>query len=88
MAAWDVPPERPELHREIDDRGALRSYCAPRWGDLGQKAFGYIPCGCELGAERRFDGLVVPSSVTGAWWFGTPRQTPFYRAEIRELAVR
>jgi hypothetical protein len=87
VAAWDVPPERPKLHLEIDDRGALRSYCASRWGDMGQKTFGYIPCGCEVRADRRFGELVVPSSVTGAWWFGTPRQTPFSRAEVRELAA-
>jgi hypothetical protein len=87
VASWDVPPERPELHLKIDERGALRSYCAPRWGDMGQKAFGYIPCGCEVAAERRFADLLVPSSITGAWWFGTPRQTPFFRAEIRELAA-
>jgi hypothetical protein len=87
VATWDVPPERPELRLQIDDRGALRSYWTLRWGNVGQKAFCYIPCGCAVAAERRFGELVVPSSVTGAWWFGTPRQTPFYRAEIRELAA-
>jgi hypothetical protein len=86
VATWDVPPERPELHLRIDDRGAPRSYWAPRWGDMGQKEFGYIPCGCEVEAERRFGDLVVPSSITGAWGFGTAHQTSFYRAEIRELA--
>ena len=30
--------------------------------------------------------LVAPSSITGAWWFGTARRTLFYRVEIRELA--
>ena len=89
VASWDVPPERPELHLEIDDRGMVRAYWAWRWGDTGTKAFGYMPCGCEVGAERRFGDLVVPSRITGAWWFGTPRQAPFYRAEVRELtAVR
>jgi hypothetical protein len=87
VATWDVPPERPELHLRIDNRGAPRSYWAPRWGDMGQKEFGYIPCGCEVEAERRFGNLIVPSSITGAWWFGAARQTPFYRAEIRELAT-
>jgi uncharacterized protein DUF6544 len=87
VASWDVPPERPELHLEIDDRGAVRAYWAARWGSTGQKAFGYIPCGCDVGAERRFGDLVVPSRITGAWWFGTPRQAPFYRAEIRGLAA-
>ena len=87
VASWDVPPERPELHLEIDDRGAVRAYWTSRWSDTGQKAFGYMPCGCHVGAERRFGDLVVPSRITGAWWFGTPRQAPFYRAEVRELAA-
>jgi Family of unknown function (DUF6544) len=87
VACWDVPPERPELHLRIDDRGALRSYWASRWGNVGQQQFGYIPCGCEVEAERRFGDLVVPSSITGAWWFGTPRQAPFFRAEIRTLTA-
>ena len=87
VATWDVRPERPELHMRIDDRGALRSYWAPRWRDMGQQQFGYVPCGCKVEAERRFGDWAVPSSVTGAWWFGTERETPFYRAEIRELAT-
>jgi hypothetical protein len=85
VATWDVPPERPELHLRLDDRGAPRSYWAPRWGKVGQKRFGYIPCGCDVGAERRFGDLVVPTSVTGAWWFNTPRHAPFFEAEIGEL---
>jgi hypothetical protein len=87
VATWDVPPERPELHLQIDDRGAVRSSYALRWGNVGQKGYGYIPCGCEVGAERRFGDLVVPSSVTVGWWFGTPRYAPFFRAGIRELAA-
>ena len=87
VATWDVPPEQPELHLQIDDRGAVRSYHLPRWGNVERKEFGYIPCGCEVKAERRFGDLVVPSSVTGAWWFRTPRHAPFFRADIRQLTV-
>ena len=87
VASWHVPPERPELHLHIDDRGAVRSYHALRWGDVGQKEYGYIPCGCEVAAERRFGDFVVPSSITGGWSFATPRYTPFFRAEIGELAA-
>lgn len=87
VATWDVPPERPELHLQIDDLGAVRSYHLPRWGKVGQRHFDYIPCGCDVTAERRFGDLVVPSSVVGAWWFGTPRGAPFFRAEIRGLTV-
>jgi hypothetical protein len=88
VASWDVPPERPELHLRIDGRGAVRSYHALRWGNSGQDEFGYIPCGCDVGAEGRFGDLVVPGSVAGGWWFGTPRCAPFFTAEIRDLAAR
>jgi hypothetical protein len=85
VAAWDVPPERPEVHLRIDGEGAVHSASALRWGNAGQKAFGYIPCGCDVRAERRFGDLVVPSAVTVGWWFGTPRHAPFFTAEIRSL---
>jgi hypothetical protein len=85
VAAWDVPPERPEVHLRIDDAGAMRSASALRWGNAGQDGFGYIPCGCEVRAERRFGDLVVPSAVTVGWWFGTPRHAPFFTAEVRDL---
>jgi hypothetical protein len=32
VASWDVPPERPELHLQIDDRGAVRGYPRPAVG--------------------------------------------------------
>jgi hypothetical protein len=60
---------------------------ALRWGNVGRKEFGYTPCGCEVAAERRFGDFVVPSSITGGWWFATPRYTPFFRAEIGQLAA-
>jgi hypothetical protein len=51
VATWDMAPERPELQLQIDDRGAVRSYHLPRWSNVGQKEFGYIPCGCEVAAR-------------------------------------
>jgi hypothetical protein len=86
VAAWDVPPERPALNVRIDERGAVRSIWALRWGNAGQKEHGYIPCGGEVLAERRFGPLVVPSRVRVGWWFGTPRYEPFFEAEVLELA--
>jgi hypothetical protein len=55
---------------------------ARRWGSLGRGRFGYLPCGAEIHAERRFGRLVIPSRVTVGWWFGTPGYRPFFRAEI------
>lgn len=86
VASLDIPPERPELRLRIDRDGALRSVSALRWGNAGQREFGYIPCGCEVRAERRFGDLVVPSSVEVGWWIGTPRYAPFFDAEVLALA--
>jgi hypothetical protein len=86
VASLDVPPERPELRLRIDRDGALRSVSALRWGNARQREFGYIPCGCEVRAERRFGDLVVPSSVEVGWWFGTPRYKPFFEADVLALA--
>jgi hypothetical protein len=80
VAAVDVPPECPEIHIRIDERGAVQSAWAERWTPSG-----YRPCGCEVHAERRWGDLVVPSRLTVGWGFGTPRYEPFFRAEIRAL---
>ena len=85
VASLDIPPERPELRLCIDRDGAVRSVSALRWGNTGQREFGYIPCGCEVHAERRFGALVVPSEVTVGWWFGTPEHAPFFRVRVEEL---
>jgi hypothetical protein len=86
VASLDIPPERPELRLRIERDGALRSVSALRWGNAGQREFGYIPCGCEVRAERRFGDVVVPSSVAVGWWFGTPRYAPFFEASVLALA--
>jgi hypothetical protein len=85
VAAWDVPPERPEVRLRIAPDGALRQVSALRWGNAGRRAFGYIPCGCEVHAERRFGDVVVPSEVTVGWWFGTPEYAPFFTARVDDV---
>jgi hypothetical protein len=86
VVALEIPPERPEVRIEIDGRGAVRSVRALRWGNAGQDAFGYIPFGGHVRAERTFGGLTVPSRLSVGWWFGTPRYEPFFEAEITGLA--
>jgi hypothetical protein len=82
VAGWDVPPERPEVRLRIDQRGAVRSAWAQRWrGDSG-----YVTCGCELQAERRWGDLVVPSRLSVGWDFGTPAYRPFFSAQVEDLA--
>ena len=82
VARFDLPPEHPEVHARIDERGALKAVHALRWGNPGRQPFDYVPCGCEVHAERRFGDLLIPSSVSVGWWFGTPRSEPFFTARI------
>jgi hypothetical protein len=82
VARFELAPERPEVHARIDARGALVSVWALRWGDAGEKAFRYIPCGCQVHAERSFGELTIPSRLTVGWWFDTPRYAPFFEAHV------
>jgi hypothetical protein len=82
VARFDLPPEQPEVRVRIDERGAIRTVSALRWGDAGETSFGYLPFGGEMHAERRFGDLVLPSSASVGWWFETPRYAPFFRAVI------
>jgi hypothetical protein len=77
-----VPPEKPEVHLRIDERGAVRSVCVQRWGNVGQADYGYIPFGGEVAAEGRFGDTVIPTALEVGWWYGTPRYNPFFRATI------
>jgi hypothetical protein len=82
MTRWDVPPERPEVRLRIDRLGAVQSAWALRWrGDSG-----YVACGCEVHAERRWGDLVVPSRLSVGWDFGTPAYRPFFSAQVEDLA--
>ena len=62
--------------------GAIRSVSGPRWGNPGGGEWGYVPFGAVAHEERSFGGLVIPSSFTAGWWFGTPRFAPFFRAAV------
>jgi hypothetical protein len=84
VAAFDVPPERLEVRLRIARDGQLVSVSAPRWRGAQE---GYVACGCEVLAQRRFGDLTVPSDVRVGWWFGTPRYRPFFEARVTALAV-
>jgi hypothetical protein len=70
VAAWDVGPERPELHITIRSDGAVRSWRAERWRD---SKTGYLPFGVDVYAERTFGALTIPSQLTAGWGHGTKR---------------
>jgi uncharacterized protein DUF6544 len=77
-----LAPERPSLHVTIDNDGAVQSVHLQRWGDAGEKAFGYMPFGGDILAEKRFGDLVLPARLRVGWWHGTERFSPFFDAEI------
>ena len=82
VASLAAPPEHPEITMHITETGAVRDVCIQRWGNVGQKDFGYIPFGGTVSAERRFGDVVLPSVLSVGWWFGTPRFKPFFDATI------
>ena len=82
VATWDVPPERPAVRLWVDEHGAVRRSVVERWDDGAHGRHGYIPCGADVHAERRFGAMVLPSRVTVGWWYGTPRFEPFFEAEL------
>jgi hypothetical protein len=83
VADWDVAPEHPEVHVRIDEHGAIRAVSALRWHGADH---GYVPCGAEVHAERRFGAWTIPSRLTVGWGFGTPAWAPFFRAEVTSLS--
>ena len=84
VAAWDVAPERPEVHLRIAPDGANRDGRVMRWKDATDR---YVACGGEVGAERSFGDLTIPSRVRVGWWFGTERYEPFFEAAITEARI-
>lgn len=81
VAAWDVGPERPEVHLRIGPEGAVREVWADRWGAAGRGRHDYVRCGCRVEAERAFGPLTLPSHVTVSWGQG-PDERPFFRATV------
>jgi hypothetical protein len=70
---------------DVTRSGAGRAVWALRWGNARRPAFRFIPCGCEVRAERRFADLVVPSEVTVGSWYGMPEYAPFFTARVEDL---
>src|SRR5215210_1965854 len=48
VARVSVAPERPDVRLHIDAAGAVRSVSVLRWGNAGQREFGYIPFGGDI----------------------------------------
>jgi hypothetical protein len=85
VARLDLPPEQPEVRVRIDEHGAIRTVSALRWGNVGEKAFRYIPFGGQVHAERPFGDLMLPTDLTVGWRFETPDYAPFFKAHIHRV---
>lgn len=91
LATIDAHGERSELDIEIDDQGAFRSCCLPRWGDMDTGEFSYHPFGGVAGMERTFDGATIPVQLRVGWLFGTPRfrdEGEFFRCTLETVEFR
>ena len=47
-----------------------------------------MPFGAEVGAERSFGGVTIPSRVTAGWGYGTAAWSPFFECEATALNER
>ena len=84
VARCDIPPERPEVHIRLDDRGAVRRVWLSRWqgGECG-----YVAFGADADTDRAFGPLTIATRVTAGWWYGTPRYEPFFKAQISAARI-
>jgi len=66
----------------IDGDGRVRAATLLRWGNSTEDGrFSWIPCGLDVDGERVFDGVTVPSSVRGSWWYGSEQAFEYFSAE-------
>ena len=57
----------------VDADGALREVTLNRWGDAEGKPWRLLPYGFRVEEERTFDGVTIPTRLTGGWLYGTER---------------
>ena len=55
--------------------GALREVALRRWGDVDGE-WRPLPYGFAVEAEGTFDGVTIPTWLTGGWFWGTDRFDP------------
>lgn len=92
-AEWNGPcvtlhrgAETATLTLKTDADGRLQDFRLLRWGNPGGRPYGYYPFGGTVHAERRFEGIVIPSRLTLGWHYGTPEWPvgEFFRATITD----
>lgn len=60
----------------VDGNGALQEVALDRWGDPDGGAARLHPYGFRVGAEGTFEGVTIPTRITGGWGYGTDAYDP------------
>ena len=73
----------------VDADGALREVGLDRWGDPDGEAPRLHPYGFRVEAEGTFDGVTIPTRITGGWGYGTGAYDPATAASfiVRRAAL-
>lgn len=89
-ARWTIDGEEDELRLEVDHTGCVRRITTTRWGNPDGQGWRAVPFGGQVEAEGTFQGLTIPSRVSGGWWFDTVRYSQdgaVFRAVIEDLTA-
>ena len=68
----------------VDPNGAIRKVKMDRWGNFQTEKGGYqlIPFSVICSAEASFEGYILPSRLSAAWYGDTDKYWEFFQAEI------
>jgi hypothetical protein len=72
--AVDGEPISVTIH--VDAEGALREVTLDRWGNVDGDPWRPIRYGFRVDDEQSFDGVTIPTRLSGGWHYGTERFDP------------
>ncbi len=83
QASFEIDGEPVKLRLFVNSDGKVLKVSLARWGDPENSGSStYIPCGGDVQEERKFGGFVIPSKMSGGWWFDTERYLEFFQSTI------
>ncbi len=65
--------------------GRLHEVTLDRWGDAGVPSPRLLPYGFAVEEDATFEGITIPTRLSGGWWYGTDR---FNSDEAATFAIR
>ncbi|MDN5761336.1 MAG: hypothetical protein L0H41_03315 [Microlunatus sp.] len=73
-ASFDLDHLPISVRYQLHSNGGIRSVSFDRWGDPDHSGtWAWLPCGGEVTSEASFAGLIIPSSGSFGWHYGTDR---------------